>query len=81
MIKLFFLAAIGLFSSATFIGDAAIAEVRCSTDFLGRTICKDPLGGRTVGTPDQSGGLIIKRDDDGNRTRCFRDPMGTLICR
>jgi hypothetical protein len=80
MVKLLFLAVFGLFSSATFIGGAAIAEVRCSTDLLDRTICKDHLGNRTVGTPDQLGGVIIK-DDNGNRTRCFKDPMGTLICR
>ena len=80
MIKLFFLAVFGLFSSATFISGAAIAEVRCSTDLLGRIKCKDSLGGQSIGTPDQLGGVTIK-DDNGNRTRCVKDPMGTLICR
>jgi len=78
--KFLFLVVFGLFSSTTFISGAAISEVRCSTDMLGRKICKDSQGGTSVFTPDQLGGGSI-RDNNGDRTRCFKDPMGTLICR
>jgi len=58
----------------------SFAQIRCRTDSLQNTTCRDS-NGNTMRSRTDSLGNTTYRDNCGNTVRCHKDALGNTICR